>query len=218
MIKLSRFRPSTTVQVSAVVDTSLTQSRGLPSASPRGRPIRDVWEAPVFCERRSVGLDVHARSVAAAAIDGETGEGFRARLTPSHEEVIDWVRGLPGPSAAVYLAQLTGDGAHSRDVERQHANPSLDEAAVDPGSGTPSLEQLWRCAKARTRPDHVRQVQPARRLVAAGPVKVARSGHRRNTRSNCATSGNPAAPSRSDRCGRTIRPGRPRRRTGHGRR
>jgi hypothetical protein len=28
----------------------------------------------VFCERTSVGLDVHARSVAAAAIDGETGE------------------------------------------------------------------------------------------------------------------------------------------------
>ena len=44
---------------------SLTQSRGLPSASPRGRPIRHVWEAPVFCERTSVGLDVHARSVAA---------------------------------------------------------------------------------------------------------------------------------------------------------
>ena len=29
---------------------------------------------PVFCERTSVGLDVHARSVAAAAIDGATGE------------------------------------------------------------------------------------------------------------------------------------------------
>jgi hypothetical protein len=33
------------------------------------------------------------------------------------------------------LAQLTGDGAHSRDVEMQHPEPSLDEAAVDPGSG-----------------------------------------------------------------------------------
>jgi transposase len=33
-----------------------------------------VWEAPVFTERTSVGLDVPARSVVAAAIDGVTGE------------------------------------------------------------------------------------------------------------------------------------------------
>jgi len=37
-------------------------------------------EAPVFGERTSVGLDVHARSVAAAAIDGQTGEVIKARL------------------------------------------------------------------------------------------------------------------------------------------
>ena len=42
-----------------------------------------VWEAPVFTERTSVGLDVHARSVVAAAIDGDTGEVFRKRLTPA---------------------------------------------------------------------------------------------------------------------------------------
>jgi len=48
-----------------------------------------VWEAPVFFERTSVGLDVHAQSVAAAAaaIDGVTGELFRARLTPSHDQI-----------------------------------------------------------------------------------------------------------------------------------
>ena len=45
-------------------------------------------EAPVFGERTSVGLDVHARSVVAAAIDGQTGEVFKARLTPSHAEVL----------------------------------------------------------------------------------------------------------------------------------
>ena len=39
----------------------------------------------MFSERTSVGLDVHARSVVAAAIDGVTGEVFRARLTPGHE-------------------------------------------------------------------------------------------------------------------------------------
>jgi len=42
-----------------------------------------VWEAPVFLERMSDGLDVHAGSVASAAIDGVTGEVFRARLTPA---------------------------------------------------------------------------------------------------------------------------------------
>jgi transposase len=64
----------------------------------------------VFTERTSVGLDVHARSVVAAAIDGVTGEVFRARLTPGNEEVIGWVRALPGPLAAVYEAGPTGFG------------------------------------------------------------------------------------------------------------
>jgi transposase len=41
----------------------------------------------VFIERTSVGLDVHARSVVAAAIDGVTGEVFRARLTPGNDVV-----------------------------------------------------------------------------------------------------------------------------------
>ena len=64
----------------------------------------------MFCERTSVGLDVHARSVVAAAIDGRSGEVFRARLTPSHEEVIEWVGKLPGPCAVVYEAGPTGFG------------------------------------------------------------------------------------------------------------
>ena len=67
---------------------SLTQPRGLRSAGPRARPIQHVWEAPVFCERTSVGLDVHARSVVAGAIDGQTGGIFRARLTPACEHVV----------------------------------------------------------------------------------------------------------------------------------
>jgi hypothetical protein len=37
-------------------------------------------EAPVFVERTSVGLDVHARSVVAVGLDGLSGEVFRARL------------------------------------------------------------------------------------------------------------------------------------------
>jgi hypothetical protein len=68
------------------------------------------WEAPVFIERTSVGLDVHARSVVAAAVDGVTGEVFRARLTPGNDVVLGWVRALPGPSAVVYEAGPTGFG------------------------------------------------------------------------------------------------------------
>jgi hypothetical protein len=44
---------------------SLTQSRGLPSKALFGSAYM-CWEAPVFIERTSVGLDVHARSVVAA--------------------------------------------------------------------------------------------------------------------------------------------------------
>jgi len=61
-------------------------------------------------ERTSVGLDVHARSVSAAAIDGVTGELFRQRLVPDSQVVIDWVRGLPGPVAVTYEAGPTGFG------------------------------------------------------------------------------------------------------------
>jgi transposase len=69
-----------------------------------------LWEAPVFTERTSVGLDVHARSVAAAAIDGVTGELIQTRLTPSHEHIRSWLQGLPGPVAVAYEAGPTGFG------------------------------------------------------------------------------------------------------------
>lgn len=63
-------------------------------------------------ERTSVGLDVHARSVVAAAIDGVTGELRRARLTPSHDHVRSWVAGLPGPVTVAYEAGPTGFGLY----------------------------------------------------------------------------------------------------------
>ena len=64
----------------------------------------------MFTERTSVGLDVHARSVAAAAIDGVTGELVQAKLTPSHEHVRSWLQNLPGPVAVAYEAGPTGFG------------------------------------------------------------------------------------------------------------
>jgi transposase len=71
-----------------------------------------LWEAPVFTERTSVGLDVHARSVAAAAIDGVTGELVQAKLTPSHDHVRSWIMALPGPVAVAYEAGPTGFGLY----------------------------------------------------------------------------------------------------------
>ena len=65
-------------------------------------------------ERTSVGLDVHARSVSAAAIDGVTGELIRQRLVPDTNVVLDWVCGLPGPVAATYEAGPTGFGLAGR--------------------------------------------------------------------------------------------------------
>ena len=64
----------------------------------------------MFGERTSVGLDVHARSVVAAAIDGVTGELFQARLTPSHDQIRSWIGQLPGPVAVAYEAGPTGFG------------------------------------------------------------------------------------------------------------
>ncbi len=64
----------------------------------------------MFTERTSVGLDVHARSVATAAIDGVTGELRQSRLTPSHGQIVDWLRDLPGPVAVAYEAGPTGFG------------------------------------------------------------------------------------------------------------
>ncbi len=66
----------------------------------------------MFTERTSVGLDVHARSVAVAAIDGVTGELMKAKLTPSYDQIRSWVAGLPGPVAVVYEAGPTGFGLY----------------------------------------------------------------------------------------------------------
>jgi transposase len=66
----------------------------------------------VLVERTSVGLDVHARSVVAAAIDGVTGELKKARLTPSHEHIRSWLGELDGPVAVAYEAGPTGFGLY----------------------------------------------------------------------------------------------------------
>ena len=61
-------------------------------------------------QRTSVGLDVHARSVVACGLDGQTGQVFERRLTPDHDELWSWLDSLPGPVAVTYEAGPTGFG------------------------------------------------------------------------------------------------------------
>ena len=61
-------------------------------------------------QRTSVGLDVHARSIVACGLDGDTGEVFQRRLTPDHGEIVTWLGDLPGPVAVTYEAGPTGFG------------------------------------------------------------------------------------------------------------
>ena len=67
-------------------------------------------EAPVMYDRTCVGLDVHARSIVACAIDNETGQIRSLRLGPATGTVLEWVRSLPGPVAVTYEAGPTGFG------------------------------------------------------------------------------------------------------------
>ena len=64
----------------------------------------------MFIERTCVGLDVHARSVVACAIDSEAGEVRSLRLSPKTEAVVGWVCSLPAPAAVTYEAGPTGFG------------------------------------------------------------------------------------------------------------
>ncbi len=58
-----------------------------------------------------VGLDVHARKTAAAAVQLGSGEVFRAQLPGTSPAVtVEWLQSLPGPVRAVYEAGPTGFG------------------------------------------------------------------------------------------------------------
>jgi transposase len=57
-----------------------------------------------------VGLDVHARKTAAAAVQLGSGEVFKAQLSGSPAAALEWLATLPGPVRAVYEAGPTGFG------------------------------------------------------------------------------------------------------------
>lgn len=64
----------------------------------------------MISERTSVGLDVHARTTVAAAIDERTGELTQRRMGASVDEIVGWVTDLPSPVAVAYEAGPTGFG------------------------------------------------------------------------------------------------------------
>ena len=64
----------------------------------------------MIIQRTSIGLDVHARSVVAAAIDERTGEVHRRRFGYEPARIISWVLSLPQPARVTYEAGPTGFG------------------------------------------------------------------------------------------------------------
>lgn len=61
-----------------------------------------------------VGMDLHARSVHAAAIDVMSGELTRLRFRGGVEGPVAWLLSLPGPVRACYEAGPTGSGSIAR--------------------------------------------------------------------------------------------------------
>ena len=86
---------------------SLVSWRGSPS---RSVAVPHLREAPVLVERTWVGLDVHARSVVACAIDEALGEIRTLRVSPKTEAIVAWAQALPGPVVVAYEAGPTGFG------------------------------------------------------------------------------------------------------------
>ncbi|PKZ63690.1 IS110 family transposase, partial [Gordonia terrae] len=58
----------------------------------------------------SVGLDVHARSVVAHAIDEDSGMVIRETLVPDAATIVSWLQGLAPPVRLAYEAGPTGFG------------------------------------------------------------------------------------------------------------
>src|SRR2546422_592407 len=119
-----------------------------------------------------VGLDVHARSTHAAAIDVESGELRRARFGGGSGEVIEWLQTLPLPLRGCYEAGPTGYGLY-----RAAAAVGLELAVVVPSktprapgdrarlSRLPGRRRRPRCAQAGTRRAAL-AARVRRRLVA----------------------------------------------------
>jgi transposase len=106
-----------------------------------------------------VGLDVHARSTHAAAIDSLSGELRRARFGAGSEEVVQWLGELAAPVRAAYEAGPTGFG-----LMRAAAAAGIDMQVVAP-SKTP------RAPGDRVKTDR-KDAELLARLLLAGQLRA----------------------------------------------
>ena len=72
--------------------------------------------------RTSIGLDVHARSIAATAFIPETGEIVQKAFPYDAGKVAEWAKGMPQPARCVYESGPTGfDLKRKLDRQASHA-------------------------------------------------------------------------------------------------
>ena len=117
----------------------------------------------------SVGLDVHALSVVAHAVDEVTGEVARARLCPDYGEIMCWLSQLRAPLRVVYEAGPTGFGLAR----------ALEDAGVECVVAAPS--KLQRPAGDRVKT--ARDAAHLARLLRLGEITAVRVPDRKQKRS-----------------------------------
>jgi transposase len=115
----------------------------------------------VIVQGTSVGLDVHALSVVAHAVDEDTGEIARARLCPDHGEILCWLSQLRAPLRVVYEAGPTGFGLAR----------ALEDAGVECVVAAPS--KLQRPSGDRVKTD-ARDAAHLARLLRLGEITAVR--------------------------------------------
>lgn len=111
--------------------------------------------------RTSIGLDVHARSVAAAAFVPETGEVIQKSFPYDPQEIAEWARSAPQPARCVYESGPTGF-----DLQRK-----LAEAGVECCVG--AVSKMLRPSGDRVKTDKRDAVFLARMLAVGNIVEVA---------------------------------------------
>ena len=111
--------------------------------------------------RTSIGLDVHARSVAAAAFVPETGEVVQKSFPYDPWAVAEWAKSMPQPARCVYESGPTGF-----DLQRK-----LAEAGVECCVG--AVSKMLRPPGDRVKTDKRDAVFLARMLAVGNIVEVA---------------------------------------------
>ncbi|MFC0421642.1 hypothetical protein [Glutamicibacter ardleyensis] len=61
-----------------------------------------------------IGLDVHAQTVVACALNTATGDVQRTKMSSEPEVVLDWIQKFPTDSKAVYEAGLPASPTPTR--------------------------------------------------------------------------------------------------------